>query len=103
MIFTSTFIHRGVDDIHKHFYSYIVQIIVQSQIFILLAAAVQQYGLLQSYLGEGNLDIWQYMAKQHGSCSAVITRSSTHNVRTKRMWQAEFLCYPHYFMMHSTS
>lgn len=61
----------------------------------LFVSAVQSHGLpekVRSDLGGENVDIWRYMVEQHGTNSAVITGSSTHNERIERLWRDVFRC-----------
>ena len=51
--------------------------------------AVQLYGLpekVRTDQGGENVDVWRAMEVVHGSSSAVITGSSTHNERIERLW-----------------
>ena len=41
---------------------------------------------IQTDLGGENVEVWRYMVEQHASRHAVITGSSTHNERIKRLW-----------------
>ena len=62
-------------------------------VFTAFEEAVAMYGLptrVRSDLGGENVDIWTYMVEQHGSESAVITGSSTHNERIERLWRDVF-------------
>ena len=50
--------------------------------------AVDTYGLpsqVRSDLGGENVEVWRYLVEQHASEFAVITGSSTHNERIKRL------------------
>ncbi len=66
-----------------------------STMFSTFVTAVQRHGLperIRTDLGGENVDIWCYVAEQHGSTSAVITGSSTHNQRIERLWRDVYRC-----------
>ena len=51
--------------------------------------AVQLYGLpekVRTDQGGENVDVWRAMEVVHGSSSAVISGSSTHNEQIERLW-----------------
>ena len=55
--------------------------------------AVHTHGLpcrVRSDLGGENVEVWHFIAQQHGTDSAVITGSSTHNERIERLWRDYF-------------
>lgn len=59
------------------------------------SCAVYSHGLPQRVrtdCGGENIDIWRYIVQQHGSTSAVITGSSTHNERIERLWRDVHRC-----------
>ena len=48
--------------------------------------------------GGENVDVWRSMMHVHGSPSAVIAGSSTHNERIERLWRDMFCCVSgHYY------
>lgn len=47
---------------------------------------------VRSDLGGENTEVWQYIAEQHMSDSAIITGSSTHNERIERLWRDVMRC-----------
>lgn len=52
--------------------------------------AVTKYGVpnkVRSDLGGENQQVWEYMIDQHGTESAVVVGSSTHNERIERLWR----------------
>ena len=52
--------------------------------------AVHVHGLpecVRTDLGGENVEVWRYMVEQHSSRAAVITGSSIHNERIKRLWR----------------
>ena len=56
-------------------------------------AAVHKHGIpshVRSDLGGEIVDVWSFISQQHGSDSAVITGSSTHNEQIERHWQDYF-------------
>ena len=57
--------------------------------------AVHSHGLpqrIRTDCGGENVEIWRFMVEQHGSPSAVITGSSTHNERIERLWRDVHRC-----------
>ena len=57
--------------------------------------AVYSHGLpqrIRTDCGGENVNIWRFMIEQHGSFSAVITGSSTHNERIERFWRDVHRC-----------
>ncbi len=57
--------------------------------------ATQLYGLpekVRTDLGGENVAVWRFMIEQHGSTSALITGSSTHNQRIERLWRDVHRC-----------
>ena len=57
--------------------------------------ATQDYGLpekVRSDLGGENMEVWRFMIEQHGSTTAIITGSSTHNERIERLWRDVHRC-----------
>ncbi len=66
-----------------------------STLFSTFVTAVQANGIperIRTDLGGENVDIWRYVAEQHGSISAVVTGSSTHNERIERLWRDVYRC-----------
>ena len=58
-------------------------------------AAVEYFGLpnrVRTDCGGENVDVWRYMTESHSTDSAVITGSSVHNERIKRLWRDVFRC-----------
>ena len=47
---------------------------------------------VRSDLGGENIEVWRYLIEQHGSESAIITGSSTHNERIERLWRDVMRC-----------
>ena len=59
-------------------------------VFNSFAEAVSKYGLpnkIRSDLGGENVRVWEYMIDQHGSETAVVIGSSTHNECIERLWR----------------
>ena len=75
-------IHGGIDGFSRNLHcSNNYRAITHLSLFV---NAVQSHGLpekVRSDLGGENVDIWRYMVERHGTNSAVITGSSTHNER----------------------
>jgi len=58
--------------------------------------AVAMYGWpnkIRSDLGGENIRVWDHMIQEHGSTSAVVVGSSTHNERIERLWTPVCCCY----------
>ena len=95
-------IHGGIDDFSRTIVylhcSNNNRTITHLSLFV---KGVQSYGLperVRSDLGGENVDIWRYMVEQHGSSTAVITGSSTHNERVERLWRD--VCWTAFSMTH---
>ena len=66
-----------------------------STVLSAFVSAVYIHGLperIRSDLGGENVDVWRFMVEQHGSATAVITGSSTHNERIERLWRDVHRC-----------
>ena len=57
--------------------------------------AVGKFGLpsrVRTDKGGENIDVWRYMLHMHGTPTAVIAGSSTHNERIERLWRDMYRC-----------
>ena len=75
------------------------------------SSAVQSHRLPQRVrtdCGGENVEIWRFMVEHHGSTSAVVTGSSTHNERIERLWRdvhrsVTMLFYDSFYTLESES
>ena len=75
-----------------------------NRLLSVFAGAVQKHGLpecVRTDLGCENVDLWQYMAEQHVSTSAIVTDSSTHNEHIERLWWDVFGVLYHFFFYNN--
>ena len=60
-----------------------------------LQLAVEQFGLpsrVRTDKGGENIEVWRYMLHMHGTQTAVVAGSSTHNERIERLWHDMYRC-----------